>query len=637
MPAVVSIPVPGTVRRTYAPVPFTAVTIDDLFWTPRLAANRERTIPIEYDQCQTTGRIDAVRLEWEPGKPVPHYFWDSDVAKWIEAAAYSLATNPDPALEALVDEVIALYAASQQPDGYVNTHYSTVEQQNRWTNLRDNHELYCAGHLIEAGVAHYQATGKRALLDVVCRYADYIGTVFGREEGQKRGYCGHEEIELALVKLYHATGEQRYRDLAAYFVDERGAQPHYFDVEAVARGDDPAKYHFKTHAYTQSHRPVREQREVVGHAVRAMYLYSAVADLAGELGDGSLLEACEHMWKHLTTRNLYITGGIGPSAANEGFTHDFDLPNEKAYAETCAAIGLVFWSHRLLQLACDGRYADVMERALYNGVISGVSLDGQRFFYENPLASQGDHHRQAWFDCACCPPNIARLLASLGEYIYGQGDNEIAVHLYVQGSAKIQLGGQEITLRQETRYPWDGTVQIELAPAVPTHFGLRLRIPGWCRRVQVAVNGEPIDIEGKLQRRYLVLERTWRAGDRVTLELDMPVERMYAHPDVRQDAGQVALQRGPIVYCFEQVDQAAQLPRLFLPAAAALTPTFQSDLLDGVVTLSGQGLAASADGWQDVLYRAQEPPLQPITVTAIPYYAWDNRAPGAMRVWLAQK
>ncbi len=625
---------PATVRRTFAPVPFTAVTIEDEFWMPRLRANRERTIPIEYDQCKTTGRVDALRLDWQPGQKEPHYFWDSDIAKWIEAAAYSLATHPDPQLDTLVDEVVALLAVSQQPDGYLNTHYTSVEPDKRWSNLRDNHELYCAGHLIEAGVAHYQATGKRALLDVVSRYADYIATVFGREEDQKRGYPGHEEIELALVKLYHATGERRYLDLAAYFVDERGVQPHYFDQEALARGDDPAAYRFKTHAYSQSHLPVREQQAVVGHSVRAMYLYSAMADLAGELGDAALLEACEQLWRHLTTRNLYITGGIGPAAANEGFTHDYDLPNENAYAETCAAIGLVFWSHRLLQLACDGRYADVLERALYNGVISGVSLDGERFFYENPLASEGDHHRQAWFDCACCPPNVARLLASLGEYIYGQSDNEIAVHLYVQGSATLSMNGQSITLRQETRYPWDGRVQIELMLDQRARFGLRLRIPGWCRRAQVAVNGEPVDMEGKLRRRYLVLDRTWQAGDRVTLELEMPVERMYAHPDVRQDAGQVALQRGPLVYCFEEVDLAIPLQRLQLPAASALSPSFQPDLLDGVVVLTGEGLAAVEDGWENVLYRTQPPTYTPIPLTAIPYYAWDNRAAGAMRVWV---
>lgn len=623
-----------TVRRTFTPAPLAAVAIDDAFWTPRLAANRTQTIPIEYEQCRITGRIDALHQQWQPGQPIPHYFWDSDIAKWVEAASYSLATHPDPALDAQLDEVIALLAAAQQPDGYLNSHYTAVEPENRWTNLRDNHELYCAGHLIEAGVAHYLATGKRTLLDVVSRYAGYIATVFGREPGQKRGYPGHEEIELALVKLFRATGEPRYLALAAYFVDERGQQPHYFDQEAIARGDDPAAYHFKSYRYSQSHAPVREQQEVTGHAVRAMYLYSAMADLAGEMGDATLLAPLEALWRHLCTRNLYITGGVGVSAANEGFTQDYDLPNLSAYAETCASIGLVFWMHRMLQLRCDGRYADVLERALYNGVLSGVSLDGTHFFYENPLASRGNHHRQAWFDCACCPPNIARLLASLGEYIYGVGDDAIAVHLYIQSQAALTVAGQRVELRQTTRYPWAGDVTLALTLPQPAHFALRLRIPGWCRRAAVSVNGVAVDMEGRLDRRYLVLARTWQPGDRITLELDMPVEQIHAHPDVAQDVNCVALQRGPLVYCLEAVDQVAPLHRIRLAADAALTPQFEGELLGGVVTLTGQALAADAAGWENVLYRAAAPALTPITVCAIPYYAWDNRAAGAMTVWL---
>ena len=623
-----------SIRRSYTPVSLANVTIDDAFWTPRLAANRTQTIPIEYEQCRITGRIDALLLQWQPGQPIPHIFWDSDIAKWAEAASYSLTTHPDPALDAQLDEVIALLAGAQQPDGYLNSHYTAVEPENRWTNLRDNHELYCAGHLIEAGVAHFLATGKRTLLDVVSRYADYIATVFGREPGQQRGYPGHEEIELALVKLYRVTGERRYLDLAAYFVDERGQQPHYFDQEAVARGDDPAAYHFKSYRYSQSHIPVREQREVVGHAVRAMYLYTAMADLAGELGDATLLEALEALWRHLCTRNLYITGGVGVSSANEGFTQDYDLPNLSAYAETCASIGLVFWMHRMLQLRCDGRYADVLERALYNGVISGVSQDGARFFYENPLASRGDHHRQAWFDCACCPPNIARLLASLGEYIYAANDDEIAVHLYIQGEANVTLGGQTVTLRQTTNYPWDGDVAVTLAMAQPARFGLRLRIPGWCRRAAVSINGEPVDMEGKLAQRYLTLVRTWQPGDRVTLAFAMPVEQVYAHPDVQQDVNCVALQRGPLIYCLEQVDHAAPLHHLRLPAGAELTPRLATDLLGGVVVLDGEALAAETGDWANTLYRSAAPVLVPAAVQAIPYYAWDNREPGAMCVWL---
>ncbi len=626
---------PSTVKRLYIPVPFTAVSIADEFWAPRLRANRERTLPIEYEQCRTTGRIDAFKLAWKPGDTqVPHIFWDSDVAKWIEAASYSLATHPDAALDALLDEVIALAAAAQQPDGYLNTHYLAVEPEKRWTNLREHHELYCAGHLIEAGVAHFQATGKRTLLDVVSRYADHIATVFGVGPGQKRGYCGHEEIELALVKLYRATGERRYLALSQYFIDERGRQPHYFDLEARARGEDPKTYWAKTHQYTQSHLPVREQREVVGHAVRAMYLYSAMTDLAGELGDEALLTACEQLWKHLCTKNLYITGGIGPASANEGFTTDYDLPNETAYAETCAAIGLVFWNHRLLQLTGDSRYADVLERALYNGVLSGVSLDGERFFYENPLASQGRHHRQPWFDCACCPPNLARLLASLGEYVYAQSETEMVVHLYVQSSAQLALGGQRVRIHQATRYPWEGTVILRLELERPATFGLRLRIPGWRRNVRLSVNDESIELAHCLERGYARLERLWQPGDQVTLELAMPVERMYAHPDVRQDVGRVALQRGPLVYCLEQCDHTAPLQHVYLPHDAELSSRFDPDLLGGVVTLTGQAVAAETADWNEMFYRSQSPTLTPCAITAIPYYAWDNRQPGQMQVWL---
>ncbi len=366
---------------TWMPVSWKAVTIDDPFWTPHLEVNREQTLPLIYQISQETGRIDNFRLNWKPGmEPVPHIFWDSDVAKWLEAASYSLGTHHNPELEAKVDEVISLLVAAQQPDGYLNTYFTAVEPKKRWTNLRDWHELYCAGHLIEAAVAHFQATGKRVLLDALCRYADYIDSVFGTEPGKKRGYPGHEEIELALVKLSRVTGEKRYLQLSQYFVNERGwrvRQPHYFDIEARLRGEDPADFHHKTHEYSQSHMPVRGQDQVVGHAVRAMYLYSAMADLAHELHDQSLFDADQRLWEHLCTTRLYITGGLGSSRHNEGFTDDYDLPNETAYAETCAAIGFVLWNHRMLQLDCNARYADMLECALYNGVLSGVSLDGQ--------------------------------------------------------------------------------------------------------------------------------------------------------------------------------------------------------------------------------------------------------------------
>jgi DUF1680 family protein len=631
---------------TYTPIPFPSVTIDDEFWSPRQRINRERTLPIEYQQCKDTGRIDAFRLEWKPGQPnPPHIFWGSDVAKWIEAAAYSLTSYPDPALEALLDEVIALITSAQQPDGYINVHFTVVEPEKRWSNLRDWHELYCAGHLIEAAVAHYQATGKRSLLDVLCRFADYIIQVFGTGEGQKRGYPGHEELELALVKLWRVTGDPKYLAQARYFIDERGRQPHYYDQEALERGEDPANFwaarglpEDQRYTYLQAHLPVREQREVTGHAVRAMYLYSAMTDLAGETGDEGLLTALHALWEDVCTRKLYLTGGIGPSRQNEGFTRPYDLPNETAYAETCAAIGLVFWNHRMLQLDCDRRYADLMERALYNGVISGVSQDGDKFFYENPLASLGDHHRQSWFDCACCPPNLARILASLGGYIYSQSETDLVIHLYVQGSAKVHIGGQVIAIRQETRYPWEGTVNISLDMDSPTHFSLKLRLPGWCRSANLSVNGESIQSSGdNSQEGYLRIERMWNPGDSVRFEMDMPVERVYAHPDVRQDSGMVAIQRGPLVYCLEQIDNSTPLQYICLPEESDLSAQYDPELLGGVVSINGTALAADPSGWGNTLYSTAPVSLIPCTFTAIPYFAWDNRQPGPMRVWLNEK
>ena len=623
------------------PLPFPSVTIADSFWAPRQQVNRERTLAIEYDQCQVTGRVASFKLEWKPGQtPVPHIFWDSDVAKWIEAASYSLTTQPDPNLEGLLDEVIALIASAQQPDGYLNTHFTQVEPEKRFSNLRDWHELYCAGHMIEAAVAHFQATGKRSLLNVVCRYADYIGTVFGLGQGQLPGYDGHEEIELSLVKLYHATGEDRYLALSQYFINQRGQQPHFFDQEAVARGDDPAKFWAKNYAYNQSHMPVREQSEVVGHAVRAMYLYTAMADLAAETGDESLLPALERLWDDLTRHKLYLTGGIGPSRHNEGFTSLYDLPNETAYAETCAAVGLVFWAQRMLALNCDRRYADVLERALYNGALSGVSLDGERFFYENPLASAGGHHRQAWFDCACCPPNIARLIASLGQYVYAQSEQDLVVHLYVQGGGKFEFHGQTVSLHQQSEYPWDGRVTLRLELEQPLAFGLKLRIPGWCRTVKAALNGQPLAVN-PLERGYLRIggedgARIWQNGDQVELDLAMPVERVYAHPNVTQDVGRTALQRGPLVYCLEAIDQDVPVEHIALPRTSILETCYKPDLLGGVVVLEGEALVIDAGDWNGHLYRVQPPSYRPITLRAIPYFAWDNRAPGAMAVWLPE-
>jgi DUF1680 family protein len=617
----------------------TAVTVDDAFWSPRLQTNRQVTLPAQYAMCRDTGRIAAMAGTWQPGQPhEPHIFWDSDIGKWVEAACHSLATHPDPALRQQVDDLVELIAAQQQPDGYLNSHYTLVEPQNRWTNLRDCHELYCAGHLMEAAVAHFQATGERRLLDVMCRYADHIGQVFGRGPDQRRGYCGHEEIELALVKLYQATGEARYLELATYFVDERGRQPHYFDLEAAQRREGRLGEVFPGvwahgYAYGQAHKPLREQSEVAGHAVRAFYIYSAMVDVAALAGDAGLLAACHRLWRDVTERKMYVTGAVGPSAHNEGFTSAYDLPNESAYAETCANIALLFFAHRLLQVDGDSRYADVMERLLYNGTISGVSLDGARFFYTNPLASAGTVERQDWFGCACCPPNLARLLASLGTYAYSASDRGLWVHLYLGGQARLAMGSANVTLEQRTDYPWSGRVDLTVEVSTPRTFDLMLRLPGWCRRHRLQVNGVPL--EAPVVKGYLRLHRRWQAGDRVRLVLDMPVERVTAHPRVIANAGRVALQRGPVVYCLEQIDNQAPVRSLAVADADKVKPRWANGLLGGVVVLEGAALAEPEDTWSGHLYRSgRQGRRQRVPFVAVPYATWNNRGPGEMAVWV---
>jgi uncharacterized protein len=625
-------------RRGTSPVEHTAVTIDDAFWAPRLQTVRERTLPFIYEQIKKAGYFEAYKDKWKQSKVrIPFVFYESDISKWLEAVSYSLATHPDPTLDALADEVIAFIASFQQPDGYLNIWFTQVEPERRWTNLRDWHELYCAGHLIEAAVAHFRATRKRNLLDVVCRYADYIASVFGAAEGQTRGYPGHEEIELALVKLFQATGEERYLRLSHYFIEERGQrrpEGHYFDIEARKRGEEPAQFWARTYEYNQSHTPVREQREVVGHAVRAMYLYSALVDLAKQLGDDTLFQVCERFWNHLCSTRIYVTGGIGSSANNEGFTSDYDLPNVNAYAETCAAIGLVFWNHRMLQYDADGRYADVLERALYNGILSSIALDGQAFFYENPLESDGTHHRQPWFRCACCPPNIARLFMSLGQYIYGVSATDVLVHLYIQSTATMLVGNERVVLRQESNYPWDGAIKLRLELEKPAEFGLNLRIPAWSRSAQLSVNGMDIAIEQTAYPGYAHIQRHWQSGDVVILTLDMPVERVYAHPEIRVDAGCVALQRGPLVYCLEAADNQVPLHLIRLPERTTFESHFDTTLLEGVIVIQGEAALLESGDWAGTLYRSTPAVHHPYPFTAIPYYAWDNRQPGEMRVWL---
>ncbi|MBZ9756452.1 glycoside hydrolase family 127 protein [Mesorhizobium sp. ESP6-5] len=645
----------GKPKLAFRPLPVPQVDVRG-FWGDRAEAVATRTADILYDRCVAARMLEQIDPDQpSPGVVIPFHspspdeaasagftgstvttqmFWDSDLGKTIETAAYSLYRRKNPELEKKIDAVIDMYGRLQQEDGYLSSWYQRIQPGKRWTNLRDCHELYCAGHLIEGAVAYYQATGKRKLLDIMCRYADHIASVLGPEPGKKKGYCGHEEIELALVKLARVTGEQKYMELAKYFIDQRGQQPHYFDEEARARGADPKAYHFKTYEYSQSHIPVREQDKVVGHAVRAMYLYSGMADIATEYGDDTLRVALDRLWDDLTTKNLYITGGLGPSAHNEGFTSDYDLPNETAYAETCASVGLVFWASRMLGMGPNARYADMMERALYNGSISGLSLDGSLFFYENPLESRGKHNRWKWHRCPCCPPNIGRMVASIGSYFYSLADDALAVHLYGDSTARFDIAGTPVTLTQASRYPWDGAVEITVEPQAPVEFTLHLRVPAWSSKAKLEINGEAIDLAEVTSDGYAAIRRQWKKGDRVRLDLEMPIERLYANPEVRQDAGRVALSRGPLIYCVEATDNDSRLHRLTLPRTAGIEAHDEPDLLGGVVTLSATAQADAGDGWQDGLYRSEPPAKVETRLTAVPYFAWDNREPGEMLVWL---
>lgn len=647
-----------TTSKSDSPVPvyLDHVKIDGGFWGDRQQVNRNRTIPAIYDQLERTGRLAAWDLQYDKEKDprkerhVIYMFWDSDTGKYIEAVGYSLHTHPDPALQQQTDALIERIRHAQQPDGYLNTYFTSIEPQMRWRNLRDWHEMYNAGHLIEGAVAYYRGTGKRELLDTLSRFADHIDSKFGPDDGKKRGYPGHPELEMALVKLYNATGEQHYLDLSKYFINERGQQPHYFDQEALERGDDPAKFWATSYHYCQAHEPLREQETATGHAVRACYLYAGVADIARETGDQELVEVSRRLWDDLTQHQMYITGGLGPARTNEGFTFGYDLPNETAYAETCAGIALAFWAHRMFHIDPDGRYIDVMERALYNNVLSGVSVEGDHFFYANPLAAYPnvdptkpltsgakDQHyrREPWFFCPCCPPNLARIVAGLGEYFYSTAPGRLYIHLYNNNTGRFELGGQSVQVQQQTDYPWDGRVQLTVKVEHPAAFEIALRVPGWCRAYSVDVNGQGQQVSP--QKGYIVLNREWADGDSVVLNLEMPVERMLPHPLIREDAGQIAMQRGPLVYCLEQADNGPQLANVVIPGDADLKPERRPDLLGGIVAIAGHAIRIEPSEWGDQLYKPQRD-LQlkqtPFVFTAIPYFLWANREPGEMRVWM---
>ncbi len=632
--------------RQFSPVKFNEVKLEGAFWKERLDTVLRTTIPSQHEKLGEYKILESMDLKQPPPPLVfprnqhnftVQVFWDSDIGKWIETASYGLSHKRDTKIEGQIEAIVDKFEKAQLPDGYLNLWYIGREIDKRWTNIRDNHELYNAGHMLEGAVAYFRATGRRRWLDIMERYIEHIRKTFGPGPNQKPGYCGHEEIELALIKLYHLTKDKRQLDLAVYFINQRGKQPpHYFDTEAIARGDDPTNYWFKNHEYSQSHKPVREQTKVVGHAVRAMYLYTAMADLAAELQDAALKKACEVLWHDVMATKMYVTAGLGPSAHNEGFTHDYDLPNQTAYAETCASVALIFWAQRMLHLDLDGQYADVLERALYNGALSGLSRDGKHYFYANPLESIGTATRWAWHTCPCCTMNVARLIGSVGDYFLSHTENEIAFHLYGGIATSVTLKSGKVALREISNYPWSGAIAIEVNPEVAAEFTINLRVPSWCKGAKASVNGKAISAK-KLVKGYLPIKRKWAMGDKIKLTLPMKATRVYANPSVNMDLGRVALQRGPLVYCIEEVDnKGGPVQRLKLPRSSPLKLKHRADLFDGIVTLTAKAKALVQQDWKTDLYRSVAPRETATTLTAIPYYLWSNRGQGSMVVWIPE-
>jgi len=620
-------------------VPFNEVKINDNFWLPKIETNRTVTIPASFAKCEETGRVEnfikAAKKEGEFGTTFP--FDDTDIYKIIEGASYSMSVHPDPKLDHYVDSLITIVAAAQEPDGYLYT-ARTIDPQHphKWSGSERwvqesvlSHELYNSGHLFEAASAHYQATGKRNFLNIALKNADLLDQVFG--PGKRNDAPGHEIVEMGLVKLYRITGEKKYLNLAKFFIDSRGKE------------NDPKK------SYSQDHKPLIQQDEAVGHAVRAGYLYSGVADVAALTGDSAYLAAIDKIWDNTVSKKLYITGGIGARHEGEAFGDNYELPNLTAYNETCAAIANVYWNYRMFLLHGDAKYIDVLERSLYNGVISGVGLDGKTFFYPNPLECDMHYHfnsgetldRQPWFDCSCCPTNMCRFIASVPGYIYAQSNNALYVNLFAQSSSTVQLNKTlPVTISQETQYPWAGQIKISVSPEKNSPFALCLRIPGWAENqvvpsdlysfvspetssVSVTVNGEKFQY--KVEKGYAVIDREWKQGDVVNYNIPMSIRRVEANKHVADDAGKVAIERGPIVYCLEGADNGKDLMALSLPDSSKLTESYNSGELSGIVTISGD-----AEITKGKKVTAQK-------FTAIPYFVWNNRGADEMKVWIPRK
>ena len=626
------------------------VQVQDGFWKPMQDLIIETVIPyqekilndeipgVEKSHALANFRIAA---GMEKGEFYGMVFQDSDVAKWLEAVAYSLVVHPDAELEKRADEVIETIEKAQQEDGYLNTYFTIKEPEHRWQNLQECHELYCAGHMMEAAVAYYDATGKDKLLKVMERMADHIDRRFGPDK--ITGIPGHQEVEIGLMRLYHTTGEERYCNLAEYFINERGKNPNFFYEESQKRGWTHFGIDPKDTVYNQSFATVYDQKEAVGHSVRAVYMYTAMADIAGTTGDERLYQACVDLWKNMTEKRMYLTAGIGSTGELEAFTKDYDLPNDMVYAETCASIGLIFFAKQMLELEADGKYADVMERAFYNGTISGMQADGKRFFYVNPLEVNpgisgvvpGYKHvlpeRPGWYACACCPPNLVRLITSLGKYVWDETDDTIFSHMFVGQKAELEKADIDV----ESSYPWEGKVIYHIHSKKEEEYTLAIHIPGYLKDICVKVNGEQIEWKKFMKNGYLYLTRKW-GESQVEILFDLEVRKVYANKNVREDAGKVALMRGPFVYCFEGVDNGNDLQAMCIDAdTQAETFVGKEGVLKDKVCIHVQGYEDERES--DALYSEEKPDYQPHELTAIPYYLWGNRGVNQMRVWMLEK
>ena len=635
-----------------AGVPFTNVKLSDKFWLPRIKTNKDVTIPASFERCESTGRVRNFEMaSTKTGAFCTTFpFDDTDIYKTIEGASFSLSVYPDKKLESYVDTLIMKIAGAQEPDGYLYTartidpmHPHKWSGMGRWEKERElSHELYNSGHLYEAAAAHYQATGKRNLLAIALKNADLVCSVFGHDK--KHVAPGHQVIEMGLVKLYRITGKREYLETAKYFIEERG---HYDGYDSTST--DP----WKSGAYWQDHIPVVEQDEAIGHAVRAAYLYASVADVAALTGDQEFVAAIDRIWNNMVGKKFYIQGGIGAAGDGERFDGNYVLPNTTAYNETCAAIANVYWNQRMFQLHGDSKYIDVLERSLYNGLISGVGMDGKSFFYTNAMeitkASTHRHveaERAGWFECSCCPTNIARLIPSVPGYMYAVKDDAIYVNLFANSTSTITVNKHNVDIIQENNYPWDGVLTFKVQPKSKETFKLLIRIPGWAGKevvpsdlyafenqetkpIVISVNGKPVTYN--VEKGYAVLSRTWKKGDVVSLNLPMDVKKIISNEKVENNIGKVALQRGPLVYCAEWKDNFDLVSNLILPAGASFTSESRPDLLNGVTVLKSEALAITIDTKSNTVSTKTQP------FTAIPYYAWAHRGKGEMIVWLPEK